>query len=75
MTPMIMANRRNVIEDLSENRSYCLLTQVHTCDCQLSEDLSENHSYCLLTQVHTCDCQLSEVSVGSCEVIITGYVN
>ena len=51
MTPVIIANRRNVSGGLSENCSYCLLTS------------------------DTCDCQLSEVSVGSCEVIITGYVN
>ena len=42
----------------------------------MSEALSENRSYCLLAQLSdTCNCQLSEVSVGSCEVIITGYVN
>ena len=28
MTPMIIANRRNVSEGLSDNCSYCLLTQV-----------------------------------------------
>ena len=41
----------------------------------VSEALSENCSYCFIDTSDACDCQLSEVSVGSCEVIITGYVN
>ena len=39
------------------------------------EALSENYSYMSIDVSDTCDCQLSKVSVGNCEVIITGYVN